>query len=421
MRVLWFALIAAAFGEAAVFLFMAWPRTLRVHPMRVVQVTQATAEGPRIYMPGRSLVGRLGEYHNPLFAFLMFDYYRTQPELKGRQLLLKNEEASGGDRYSIWVRLPDDLIRGTYLLAALRDDHLAPGVQYRWVTKEELETDESGTAMLEAAYSKPAPDALEQLDEPALEVYLSSFIRFKSLTDYRIEHGTDPGLTPLSVVQAVQLANDMIAVAHFYNVPLGLMLGIGAMENNYMNTPGDLKHTVWKRRPERGDVVLERRRHRVLVKDNSIGVWQITRKTLRRAQELYRKDKRDYAELPEWLQPPKKLDLDNVPPAVLTTYAGLLLRDLLDHSGDDVMKAAGAYNGTLKHPNLHYAEGVQLVAEYAQRIAGNAATVDPLPADQFVWKQALEEQAVTAVKVMPQNALMQTSLVARPMSVPLKN
>jgi len=421
MRVFWIALVAAAFGEAAVFLFMAWPRTLHVHPMPAIQVAEATAEGPRIYMPGRLLVGRLGEYHNPLFAFLMFDHYRGQPELKGLPLLLKTDEANGGHRYSIWVRLPDDLIRGTYLLAALRDDRLASGVQYRWMTKEEWETDESGTAMLEAAYSKPAPDALEQLDEPALEMYLSSFIRFKSLTDYRIEHGTDPGLTPLSLVQAVQLANDMIAVAHFYNVPLGLMLGIGAMENNYMNAPGDLKHAVWKRRPERGDVVLERRRHRVLVKDDSIGVWQITRKTLRRAQDLYRKDKRDYAQLPEWLQPPKKLDLDNVPPAVLTTYAGLLLRDLLDHSGDDVIKAAGAYNGTLKHPNLRYAEGVQLVAEYAQRIAGNAATVDPLPGDQFAEKQALEEQAVTTVKVMPQNALMQTSLVARPMSVPLKN
>ena len=128
--------------------------------MPVVQVTEATAEGPRIYMPGRVLVGRLGEYHNPLFAFLMFDHYRAQPELKGLQLLLKNEEAAGGDRYSIWVRLPDDLIRGTYLLAALRDDHLASEVRYQWVTNDEWATDESGTAMLEAAYSKPAPDAL---------------------------------------------------------------------------------------------------------------------------------------------------------------------------------------------------------------------------------------------------------------------
>lgn len=393
------------------FLLMTWPRTLQLHPPPVVQVTEITAEGARIYMPDRVLLGKLGEYHDPLFAFLMFDHYRSASELQGVPLLLQHDAEDGG--YSIWVQLPNDLIRGGDLLAALHADHLAEEVRYRWVTKEEWEADESGTAVLQAAYGNPAPAALERLSDDELEVYLSSFIRFKSLTDYRIEHATDPSLAALSEVQAIQLASDMIAVAHFYNIPLSLMLGIGAMENNYMNTPGDLTHTVWKRRPERGDVVLERHRRRVLVKDDSIGVWQITRKTLRRAQQLYEKDKRDYDQLPEWLRPPKKLDLENVDPDVLTTYAGLLLRDLLDHCGDDVTCAAGAYNGTLRHPNLHYAEGVQLVADYAQRIAGNAAAVDPLPVDEMLAASRF---------VPPENAVMQTSLAAHPSdNAPLKN
>lgn len=411
MRVFWIALVAAGLGEAVVFLCMMWPRTLQVHPPPIVQVTEPTVDGPRIYIPDRVLLGKLGEYHDPLFAFLMFDHLRSAPELQGVPLLLQHDTEDDG--YSVWAQLPNDLIRGGDLLAALHAEHLTPEVRYRWVTKEEWETDQSGTAMLQAAYSNPAPAALERLSDDELEVYLSSFIRFKSLTDYRIEHGTDPILTALSEVQAIQLASDMIAVADFYNVPLSLMLGIGAMENNYMNTPGDLTHTVWKRRPERGDIVLERRRRRVLVKDDSMGVWQITRKTLRHAQQLYRKDKRDYGQLPEWLRPPEKLDFDNMEPAVLTTYAGLLLRDLLDHCGDDVTCAAGAYNGTLRHPNLHYAEGVQLVADYAQRIAGNAAAVDPLP---------LDEKLAASRFVPPENAVMQTSLVVRPAdSIPLKN
>jgi hypothetical protein len=354
-------------------------------------------------MPDRVLLGKLGEYRDPLFAFLMFDHYRSAPELQDVPLVLQQD--TDDDGYSIWAQLPNDLIRGGYLLAALHAEHLTPEVRYQWVTKDEWESDEGHTAMLQAAYSNPAPEALERLSDDELEVYLSSFIRFKSLTDYRIEHGTDPSLAALSEVDAIQLASDMIAVAHFYNIPLRLMLGIGAMENNYMNTPGDLTHTVWKRRPERGDVVLERHRRRVLVKDDSIGVWQITRKTLRHAQELYRKDKRDYTELPEWLRPPKRLDLDNVEPAVLTTYAGLLLRDLLDHCGDDVTQTAGAYNGTLRHPNLQYAEGVALVADYAQRIAGNAPAVDPLP---------VHETPAASRFVSPENAVMQTSLVLRP-------
>jgi hypothetical protein len=369
-------------------------------------VTEATAAGPRIYFPGRVLLGRLGEYHDPLFAFLMFDHYRSTPELQGLPLLLQNDQTGDERGYSIWVRLPDDLIRGTYILAMLHDDHLASEVRYQWVTKAEWQEDKSRTALLQATYENPVPDALERLSDQELEVYLGSFIRFKSLTDYRIEHATDPTLTALSEIKAMQLAGDMIAVAHFYDVPLSLMLGIGAMENNYMNAPGDLTHTVWKRRAQRGDVVLERRRQRVLVKDNSIGVWQITRKTLRYAQELYERDKRDYEELPEWLRPPKKLNLDDVDPPVLTTYAGLLLRDLLDHSGDDVMQAAGAYNGTLRHPNWRYAQGMEFVADYAQRITGNAARVDPLP-----WNDSL---AVTDDPTS-QKGLVQTSLAGKPL------
>ena len=252
--------------------------------------------------------------------------------------------------------------------------------------------------------------ALERLDDSELQTYVGSFIRFKSLTDFRIERQTDPSLSPLTEDQAMRLAGDMIAVSRFYNIPLSLMLGIGAMENNYMNAPGDLTHTIWKRRPERGDVVLERQRRRVLVKDDSVGVWQITRKDLRRAQRLYRKDKRDYTELPPGLVPPKKLDWDHLEPEVLTTYAGLLLRELLDQFHGDVTEAAGAYNGTVRHPNLRYAAGVQLVAQYAERIAGNAAQAESLPA----------AAGVPGV-ILPQYGLMQTSSATERVSRPMEN
>ena len=59
------------------------------------------------------------------------------------------------------------------------------------------------------------------------------------------------------------------------------------MENNHLDVRGDLEHKVWKRHAEPGDIVLKRKRGSVLVLNYSIGVWQITRETLRSAPSLY--------------------------------------------------------------------------------------------------------------------------------------
>lgn len=180
----------------------------------------------------------------------------------------------------------------------------------------------------------------------------------------------------LSHDEATELAADIIAVAEFCDLPLDVFLGIGAMENNYLSIRGDLNHAIWKRKPAKDDIILKRRRGRVLVSNYSIGVWQITRETLRYAHALYLKDKRDYSELPERLRPPQTLDLDLTDSHVLTTYAGLLLRDLLNRFSGDVQKAVGAYNGGVRHPNSQYAAGVQMVAEYARNILERVTAVN---------------------------------------------
>jgi hypothetical protein len=165
-------------------------------------------------------------------------------------------------------------------------------------------------------------------------------------------------------------------VAEFYDLPLDVFLGIGAMENNYLSIRGDLNHAVWKRKAAKGDIILKRRRGRVLVSNYSIGVWQITRETLRYAHALYLTDKRDYSQLPERLRPPQTLELDLTNSHVLTAYAGLLLRDLLDHFNGDVDKAVGAYNGGPRNPNLQYAAGVEAVAAYARNILERVTAVN---------------------------------------------
>jgi hypothetical protein len=140
-----------------------------------------------------------------------------------------------------------------------------------------------------------------------------------------------------------------------------------------MNVQGDLDHTIWKRRAEKGDVIVRRGKNRVLVRNESSGVWQITRETLRYAHRLYLRDKRDYSQLPPELRPAKDLDLATVDPRVLTTYAAILFRELLDRFDGDVSTAVGAYNGGAGNPNANYEAGVRVVAEYARRVMEQAS------------------------------------------------
>jgi len=207
---------------------------------------------------------------------------------------------------------------------------------------------------------------------------MARFVAFKSRTDPRIRGVSGSDISALDQLEATDLAADIIAVANFYDLPLDVFLGIGAMENNYLSIRGDLTYSVWKRKPAKDDIVLKRRRRRVLVSNYSVGVWQITRETLRYAHALYlkNKDKRDYTQLPERLVPPPVLELDVTDSHVLTTYAGLLLRDLLDRFNGDIEKAVGAYNGGPRNPNPQYAAGVQIVASYARNVLERVSAVN---------------------------------------------
>jgi hypothetical protein len=157
------------------------------------------------------------------------------------------------------------------------------------------------------------------------------------------------------------------------------------MENNYMNVRGDLQHSIWKRRPASDDIVLERRRGRVRVLNDSAGVWQITRETLRYAHSLVKRDSRDYSSLPEHLRPPAELVINEVSPKVLTTYAGVLLRDLLDRFEGDVTLAVSAYNGGPGRPNLKYGAGVHKAAEHARRVLEQAAVLNGESVVETTW------------------------------------
>ncbi|MGC2661992.1 MAG: hypothetical protein WA324_28865 [Bryobacteraceae bacterium] len=283
-------------------------------------------------MAGRNLVGELEDFDDGFFAYLMFDFYRSHSALANEEVMLISDDRGPKTLYQVLVRLPKDLIQGVAQLAELKMQHLTSRIAYDWITEEELAHDRHQTTVFFDAYSGSGPSSFERLHGPELQAYLRRFIRFKSATDPRIYKNLEPVPSPLTRKQASRLAADMIAVSKFYGIPLSLLIGIGAMENNFMNVAGDLTNSVWKRHAQQGDIVLQRKRGIVLVKNDSSGVWQITRQSLRYAHRLYLRDKRDYSQLPARLVPPKKLDMNALDQDVLTTYAGLLLRDLLDRS-----------------------------------------------------------------------------------------
>jgi hypothetical protein len=378
-----------AIGACAVILsawgaFRLWPRRLQISPSRpLIPILELTATGARASVDGRELIADVATLDDELFAYLMFGYLRGLAARDGYRVWLTCEREGKALTYIIRLKPQSDLLSALPYLFRLQVMGGIDQVSYRWIVPAAVSRYEAQSEIFDRAYSMPARRRIESLPRSDLVAYLRRFIRFKAATDSRVRAKTDASPRPPSRPEAHRLAEDILTVADFYSLPVDFFLGIGAMENNYMDVKGDLTNVVWKRRAEKDDVILRRGRRRVLVMNESSGIWQITRETLRHAHRLFLKDTRDYSSLPEHLRPPKELNLKDVPPEVLTTYAGLFFRELLDRFHGDVAAAVGAYNGGPGNPNARYEAGVRLVAGQARRVLEHAAALQGRPAAEM--------------------------------------
>ncbi len=368
-----------AFAACGYTDYRLWPLDLpaSAHP----RVPVAAMQEKRLVIPFSPGVpaAEVATFNDQLEAFLRFEYLRGREARAGHdtsRMLLTAVNTAKGPRYKIFLVTENDLLIAVPQLASLEGRNLIAHYELESWSQKEFSYYQQESHMFDVAYEVPTEQKLETISSSKLLPALAQFLIFKSQTDNRVVDGTAPAPQPLTREQATQLATDILDVAHFYDLPLDYFMGVGAMENDYMDVNGDLAHAVWKKRAQRGDIILRRTRKRVMVSDYAIGTWQITRETLRAAHQLYLRDKRDYSKLPARLRPSRELDLNSVSDAVLTTYAGLLLRDLLDHFGGDVDKAIGAYNGGVRTPNPAYASGVKTVADYARRILEHASAQD---------------------------------------------
>jgi hypothetical protein len=372
-----FAAAAVIFGLLFWVCVQLSPRKLKPLPTTLLPALSFTGARPVVAVSGRSVVAEVAQYDDELFAFLMTGYLRGTHTFRNSEVWLNYRISNHRLTYYIRIRpaqrdLPADL----YLLYSAEARGLIAAADWQLCDDHILSEARRQNAVFETAYNFPVRRQFKQLSRKELISYASRFVRLKSASDPRTWRRGVASLVPLESTQAEQLAADIVTVAEFFSLPLDFFLGIGAMENNYMNAEGDRRHTAWKRHAEFGDVVLKRAGGRVLVVNSSQGVWQITRETLRYSHRLYLADKRDYSRLPNALLPPRELDPNHVEPRVLTVYAGLLFRDLLDHCGGNVRTALGAYNGGLNNPNMTYADGVSAAARHARSVMEHAAVLN---------------------------------------------
>jgi len=155
--------------------------------------------------------------------------------------------------------------------------------------------------MFDVAYGLPTEQKLESLNSFQLLPALARFLVFKSQTDNRVLERTMP-LPAADARAGTQLAADILDVAQFYSLPLDYFLGVGAMENDYMDVDGDLAHAVWKKRAH-GTTSFFAVAASVMVSDYAIAPGKSPVNPPCRHQ-LYLKDKRDYRLLPARLRPP---------------------------------------------------------------------------------------------------------------------
>ena len=368
-----------AFAACAYTDYRLWPMDLQTP--RYPALPAPAIRDSRLVLPFAPGVAsaKVATFHDQLEAFLHFEYLRGRDARDGgdtSRILLTAADTANGPSYEIFVVCDNDLLIAVPRLSRLEGRNLISHYDLNTWTAKDFAYYQQQSHTFDVAYGVPTEQKLESLNSFQLLPALARFLVFKSQTDNRVLDRTEAAPRPLTRDQANQLASDILDVAQFYSLPLDYFLGVGAMENDYMAVDGDLTHAVWKKRAQRDDIVLRRGRKRVMVSNYAIGTWQITRETLRAAHQLYLKDNRDYTELPARLRPPRELHLNSVDDAVLTTYAGLLLRGLLDHFDGDVDKATGAYNGGVKSPNPAYAAGVKTVAEYARRVLEHATALD---------------------------------------------
>src|SRR6266702_4614429 len=194
-----------------------------------------------------------------LEAFLRFEYLLGREARAGHDtshMLLTAVNTKKAPHYKIFIVTNNDLLAAISQLADLEGRNLIAHYELETWSEKELSYYQQECHTFDVAYDLPTEQKLETINSSRMLPALAQFLIFKSQTDNRVVDGSQDAPRPLTREQATELASDILDVAHFYDLPLDYFMGVGAMENDYMDVNGDLTHAVWKKRAQRGDIVL---------------------------------------------------------------------------------------------------------------------------------------------------------------------
>ena len=236
--------LVGLFGLSSWIGYRTWPRRLALSkkPLPSVRFESGQMIVP---LPTEVLIGEVGSFDNELSAYLWFDYLRSRRGVDSSQVLLVvRENGDGTPLYQIQVVLPNDALTAIPFLAQLERKRFIQRFDLAFSSRVAIQYSRKQTEVFAAAYKRPVAHSLEKLTAEQLLARTARFLAFKSRTDPRVRTMSGSVIAALGQEEATDLAADIIAVAKFYDVPLDVFLGIGAMENNYLSIRGDLTHSI---------------------------------------------------------------------------------------------------------------------------------------------------------------------------------
>ena len=265
------ALVAIALSALALVSWGAdrlWPRRMCVSAQHRHLAPKVHARNVALPFSHEIACAEIASFDDQLEAFLRYEYLRGRDPDDASKIFLTAGGTSKRANYNIFLLVENDQLTAVPRLNRMASHGLITHYELAAWTRPDLALAQKQSRMFENAYNVPTEQKLETVPSFQLLPALADFLVFKSQTDWRVVGLSTRAPQPLTHHQALRLASDILDVAHFYNLPLDYFLGVGAMENNYMDVNGDLTHAVWKKRAERGDVVLQHDRKRVLVSDS---------------------------------------------------------------------------------------------------------------------------------------------------------
>lgn len=298
--------------------------------VRIAPQHPAVVAHPRIAVtfPGRHLIARAGEYGDELDAYQAVLNLR---ETAGPAVPIAATRSTTSA--AVFLELPDDLLKTVPVLERLRGTRVGTTVDWAVTQREQVSDWREESLLFEEIY------------------------------------GDLPRRRSASTGPPAHIVRDIVAIARFYDLSPRFFRPVPY--------PQRLPASRWTQYPGANHAVLLRNPAGTLVVENDSVEWQEVLDALIHAQALVDADRRDYASLPDRLQPSRRLDLEKRPDA-LFTYAGVLLRHLVDKAGGENLEAITARADRPDNPNVRYDPGVRRAAMYARRVLTHALHVNRL-------------------------------------------